>query len=114
MLQKQSLIIRVQQTLQLVLQLQSRPHARLELFLVLASFILTVRVGLIVLLDVIDVRQASDGFPSTDGFKDGHVLVVGVVACAEAVENVSELLLALKVFIVFALEGFECVVVGHE
>jgi hypothetical protein len=54
------------------------------------------------------VRKASQFFPSTNGFEDGHVLVVRVVTCAECREDVAEGLFSLKVLFVLGLESLEC------
>ncbi|PPQ94205.1 hypothetical protein CVT25_006859 [Psilocybe cyanescens] len=58
----------------------------------------------VVFPDVINVRQFGKFFPATNGFKDCHVLVVGVVAGTQSIKNLAEGLLAFEMFLVLSLE----------
>lgn len=114
---EQCVVIRPEQLVNLVLNLELAPQAVVVLFLlVLAGFLVgALLLGILVVLpDVIDVRQTGEVFPATNGFENGHVLVVGVVAGTEAVENVAEGLLPLKMFLILALERLEGSNMRHE
>lgn len=124
-LQQQRLVVRVQQRLDIRLQLLARPPP-LGVLLPAARRVLLVRahllrlrllhrgVGISVLLDVVDVRQARVELPPAHSLEHGHVLVVGVVPRAEGVEDVAEGFFALEVLFVGALEGLERGVVRDQ
>lgn len=114
---EQRVVVRPEELVDLVLNLVLTPQAVVVLFLlVLAGFLVgALLLGILVVLpDVVDVRQTGEVFPAANGFENGHVLVVGVVAGTEAVENVAEGLLPLKVFLVLALERLQGSDVRHE
>lgn len=52
--------------------------------------------------------------PATDGFENGHVLVIGVVPCAQRIQNVTESLFAFQVFLMLQLQGLQYLVLPEE
>lgn len=117
MFDEQSVVIRPEELVDLVLDLQLTPQAVVVLFLLVLAGLLdgTLFLGVLVVLpDIVNVRQTGEVFPTANGLENGHVLVVGVVAGTEAVENVAEGLLPLKMFLVLALERLQGSDVRHE
>lgn len=114
---EQRVVICPEELVDLVLDLELAPQAVVALFLLFLAGLLVraLFLGILVVLsDIVDVRQTGEVFPAADGFEDGHVLVVGVVAGTKAIEDVAEGLLPLKVFLVLALERLQCSNVRHE
>lgn len=114
---EQRVVVRPEELVDLMLDLELAPQAVVVLFLlILAGFL----VGalflsiLVILPDIVDVRQTSEMFPTANGLEDGHVLVVGVVPGTEAIENVAEGLFPLKMFLILPLERFQGGDVRHE
>lgn len=113
---EQRVVIRPEELVDLMLDLELAPQAVVVLLLVLAGLLVgALFLGVLVVLpDVVDVRQTGEVFPAANGLEDGHVLVVGVVAGTEAVQNVAEGLLPLKMFLVLALKRLQGSDVRHE
>lgn len=114
---EQRVVVRPEELVDLVLNLELTPQAVVVLFLLVLAGLLvgTLFLGILVVLsDIVDVRQTGEVFPATNGLKNGHVLVVGVVAGTEAVEDVAEGLFPLKMFLVLALERLQGGDVRHE
>ena len=117
-LEEQRLVVRVQQRADLLLELLLGPERLVDVLGVLVAVgALLVGAGarvVVLLLDVVDVREAGVELPAADGLEDGHVLVVGVVLEAEGVEDVAERFFALFVLLVLCAEGAEGLGVFEE
>lgn len=110
---QQGCIIGVQERVELMLKPSSTPHALFELLFWLAwSLYFLVRAFFA--FGVIDMRQMSNLFPATHGLENGHILIVGIVAMTELVENVTEGLLTLQALLVFALKGLQSIVMSYQ
>ena len=118
---KQGVVVGLKEIIQLVLELHGSPHALFKLFILGSSVLNIIRpqlVGILVLLVLlangVDVREPGELLPSTDGLQDSHILVVGVVACTELIEDIAKCLFPFQMLLVLPLERLEGRVMGLE